>query len=371
MRSSLAHMAVAAKALAPRIFALRRYRAGGPFAPPFKIKFFVTYRCNLRCVHCNLWSLPPCDEEMTAAEYETLFRRNPDFFFVSFSGGEPTLRDDLPDLIRMAARYARGPTVISINLNGFWVDRTVDAIREALSGLDRRSRLIAAVSSDGPEPNHNLMRGDAEAYVRAERTIAGLRALEGDRLEVRRNICVSPINIEAIPDYLSMLGAAGEKHHLCFYQAGGHYAHTPEHFRAAADFLRRLPAVLPAIRRAERAADPLGRIYLDLADAFFREPRRGSVWPCYSSIAAVSVGPTGTVFPCINHERAMGDLRAGEFDLRALLAREKAARVRSLIAAGRCPGCWTPNDAYATILCNLFDPARWWHWLKIRFSSLV
>jgi MoaA/NifB/PqqE/SkfB family radical SAM enzyme len=330
------------------------------------VKFYVTYRCNLRCAHCNLFDAPEVPNELTTADYEHFFRRNPDLLFVSFSGGEPTLRDDLPDLVQLAARSARRPVTVSLNLNGFLVERSRDAVRVALDGLDRRAKLIVLVSSDGPPSVHNRMRGHPEAYERAERTLDALRAMEGPQLEVRRSTCVSPFNLERATAFLAQLQSSGEPHHLCFYQYGSHYDHTERHRDVYRSFRRELPAVLQQIQRTGRAADPVGRIYLDLATLYYAQRRPRSPLPCYAADASVIVGPAGDVLPCINFSRVLGCLPDWGFELDRLLAAERARTTRQQIRQGRCPGCWTPNEAYPTIVCNAFDRRLLAQWLRAR-----
>ena len=340
-----------------RIAPLRRFRRGGAFAPPLKAKFFVTHRCNLACRHCHLWADQAHPDELSTEEYRSIFERNPALRVISFSGGEPSLRADLAELIAMAGRSRPAGALVSVNLNGYDPDATVAALRTALAALPESVRLIASVSLDGPAGIHDAIRRRDGAHRRALETARRLVALGDPRLQVRRNLCVSPFNLQALEQVLADVSASHQPLQVCFYQAAGHYRHQRAHRDLVPGFKEEMRRRIATLRRLAPPPDPIGWIFLELAVDFFTRPVARQVLPCYSGLAAVSCDPTGRIDPCINYERSMGGLRDFDYRLDALLRSPAAQRTRAAIAAGACPGCWTPNEAYTSILCNLPDPS--------------
>ncbi len=77
----------------------------------------VTRRCDLRCRFCFASGDPyePCLEELYAA-VDDLFAKSGTKPLVQLSGGEPALRDDLPELIRYI--HEKGGRWIQLNTNG-------------------------------------------------------------------------------------------------------------------------------------------------------------------------------------------------------------------------------------------------------------
>ena len=75
----------------------------------------VTRRCNLRCRFCfaDGAAPEPTLAELKAAVDEILRHGRP---LIQLSGGEPTLRDDLPELVRHAK--TAGASTVQINTNG-------------------------------------------------------------------------------------------------------------------------------------------------------------------------------------------------------------------------------------------------------------
>ena len=82
----------------------------------------VTSRCNLRCPHCLAAGHPV--PEPTLAQLEQLLQSFPGGpgGLVQLGGGEPTLRDDLPQVVQ-AARQA-GFRYVQLNTNGLRLART-------------------------------------------------------------------------------------------------------------------------------------------------------------------------------------------------------------------------------------------------------
>src|SRR3989442_3124796 len=145
------------------------------------LRISVTDRCNFRCTYCmpaeGLTWLPR-SELLTFEELTRLLD-----VFVSLgvrslkvTGGEPTVRADLPNLIRMFRGV--GPDLdISITTNGLLLDRLAAPLAEA--GVDR-----ATVSSDSLLCDRfaEMTRRDA-----LDRVLAGLPAAAAPRLTPIKN----------------------------------------------------------------------------------------------------------------------------------------------------------------------------------------
>jgi uncharacterized radical SAM superfamily Fe-S cluster-containing enzyme len=79
----------------------------------------VTKRCNLRCSFCfaesdgNAW-----EDEKTPEQFYPIFKELVDAgrSFLQLSGGEPTVRDDLPEIVAFAKKA--GCDSIQLNSNG-------------------------------------------------------------------------------------------------------------------------------------------------------------------------------------------------------------------------------------------------------------
>jgi MoaA/NifB/PqqE/SkfB family radical SAM enzyme len=104
-------------------------------------------------------------------------------------------------------------------------------------------------------------------------------------------------------------------------------------------------------RRRSRLSptDWLESTYLSLVPRHVATGR--SPLPCRSLFASVFVAPDGTVHPCTVYARPLGN--AWDTPLPAILATPEAESARRAVAEDRCPGCWSPCEAYQTILSNI------------------
>jgi MoaA/NifB/PqqE/SkfB family radical SAM enzyme len=72
---------------------------------PLVANYYLTYRCNARCHFCNIWALEPPQE----ADFDTIKKNLQDLRrlgvkYVDFTGGEPLLRQDAPEIYTEAKR---------------------------------------------------------------------------------------------------------------------------------------------------------------------------------------------------------------------------------------------------------------------------
>jgi len=153
-----------------------RRRVGWLPTPP-RLIWYVTARCNLRCAHCFFaehlgkvaGELSTDEFRRVAASLKTRLRS------CSLTGGEPFLRDDLPDLCRILAEVNR-TQLVTLPTNGYDPERTLGMLREILETA--ALRVNAQVSLDGTADVHDRVRGRPGAFERAVETAKGLADLK-------------------------------------------------------------------------------------------------------------------------------------------------------------------------------------------------
>jgi len=77
--------------------------------------------------------------------------------------------------------------------------------------------------------------------------------------------------------------------------------------------------------------------------------------PCKALSVSCFIDPYGTIYPCTIFNKKLGNLRQANYNLKKIWNSKKSAEVRKLIKENKCPGCWTPCEAYQTILGNLIN----------------
>lgn len=320
---------------------------------PFKITFSLTDRCDCRCRGCLIWQKPK-GREPTPEEIGRVLADVPSLRWVNLTGGEPFLRDDLPQVVR-AAKAAR-PEIALLDLptTGQRTDRIVADVEAMVAvGLPR---LYVTVSLEGPPALHDRARGREGAFARMVETYGRLRRIDGVRVYL--GLTLTEENADLVEDALEAVrahlpadaGVVGWKDlHLNVFTTSAHYyANEASEVRAPSALGR---AVTKARRVRETSLEPTDRIestYLRLLPKYLKTGR--SPLPCRSLRASVFVAANGDVYPCTVWDRPLGNVY--ETPLSAILATPAAEATRRAIARDRCPGCWSPCEANPTIVAQ-------------------
>ncbi len=100
---------------------------------PTILIFNVSYKCDSKCVMCNSWKLPYHDD-LTTEEYQQSF--SSDLFrtieYVGITGGEPTLRKDMVDIVRLLSANMPRLRKVTLNTTGFVVKRVVPVLEQII-----------------------------------------------------------------------------------------------------------------------------------------------------------------------------------------------------------------------------------------------
>jgi Fe-coproporphyrin III synthase len=167
----------------------------------------VTRRCNLKCIHCYSASRDAAGEgELSTGEARGMIDDLAAFGspVILFSGGEPLMRADLPELVTHAVE--RGMRTV-ISTNGTLFTRETAAIYRKI-GLS-----YVGVSLDGIGQIHDSFRGVEGAFLR---TMKGIRACMDEGLRVGIRFTITKRNAGE----LRMIFDLVEKENiprLCFY----------------------------------------------------------------------------------------------------------------------------------------------------------
>ncbi|MGF1632429.1 MAG: radical SAM protein [Phycisphaerae bacterium] len=145
----------------------------------------VTKACNLRCVHCYASACAePAPDELSFDEGTRLLDDLKGFGVpaVLFSGGEPLVRPDTPQLIAHARSIGLSAT---LSTNGMLID---DAMADRLAGV---GLTYVGISLDGTQPTHDKLRGAAGAYDGA---LAGIDRCRARGIKVGLRFTVHALN---------------------------------------------------------------------------------------------------------------------------------------------------------------------------------
>lgn len=329
---------------------------------PRMLTYIVTFGCNARCIMCDSWK-KPSPGDLTPEELDGILADFPRMDFVRITGGEPSIRKDLPELAEIIRRRL-DPLLIHMTTNAFLTDKVVEFCEQRTK--DRPLHVL--VSVDGFEAKHDEVRGREESWSRAMATI---EALAPRRKELRLSLAVNQTIVDEegldhyrlLREHLAPYGIHNQ--FVMGYEASATYSLESEVDLAPADggefttfgnFDRaKLERVLDEVE-----ADLKSYGYVDrVAKRYYLRGIRnrllgggGKPSPkCVALNSHVRLYPNGDVPTCQFNSKTVGNLREKSF--RELWFGKDAEQQWEWVKG--CAGCWAecevlPNALYSGAL---------------------
>ena len=126
---------------------------------PEYVIFFVTDKCNARCERCFYWdSLNKNNKELSIKEIEQVSKSMGRFLYLSLTGGEPFIREDLDQIIKIFHKN-NGVNTIAISTNASLTTPTVKVVKSVLEDPSCDTlNLVVNISLDGLREEHDKVR---------------------------------------------------------------------------------------------------------------------------------------------------------------------------------------------------------------------
>lgn len=285
----------------------------------------VNHRCNTFCVMCDIWQKP--DRNELPPEF---YRRLPaSLTNINVSGGEPFLRDDIPEIVAVFRERLGSPRIV-FSTNGVLTEKIVEQVTE----MRKKGPIAVRVSIDGVGEVHDRIRNHKGAFEKAISTVRELRrtglqdvglACTGSKDNPGALGAVKRLAEELGVDYVSSVVHSSE---LYFGEQGD---------MVPRDEVTRGDLVEIATRqlRSHRPKDWFRAYYTDgMIDYIDGKPRRE---PCTAAVDHIHVDHRGIVYPCNILNRPLGDLKESTWE-----EIEAAATTPEVLGAVKsCPiQCW-------------------------------
>ena len=321
---------------------------------PFKLTFAITFWCNYRCRTCNIWKMKPKDE-LSLDEIRRFFARSNRFSWIDVTGGEVSLRKDFVDICEAILANCRDLLLLHYPTNGYLTDQLIRYTKEIVRMGPEK--LMITVSTDGDEETNDYIRGIKGGYRRQIETFRQLREIPG--VQAVLGMTLSADNVDHFPD--AFAAAKREIPDLEYRDFHVNIVHESEHYLHNPDLKLRQDVKPEDLARATESyaklrgfglspVNYLERAYLRRVRKFLetgRTPMR-----CHALNASCFIDSWGHVFPCTVYDRKVGSLREVDYDLARIWSSEDATRLQQEIWDYKCPQCWTPCEAYQSIMGN-------------------
>ena len=252
---------------------------------PVLVHFEVTMRCNARCSFCDYWKTPA---EAKAHELKS-FADAARFFnpmVVTFTGGEPTLRRDLEEVVTAVSGAIRLKYMTMITHGAMLTPERATALWEA--GINQFN-----ISLDYLDGRHDTARGIPGLTEKIFRTVAAMRERGID--SIRFNSVIKDDNLEQIMPIVHRAAELGCGVNFSVYTdaKNGNTNHLVRE-----DQLLRIDALvseLLAYKRRRRGIITNSDYYIEQVPRYIRGEMSE---PCQSGLRTIHIDPTGHVKRC-------------------------------------------------------------------------
>jgi radical SAM protein with 4Fe4S-binding SPASM domain len=268
------------------------------YSAPLRMDLALTFRCQNDCVHCYAGG-PHETPELTTEQWKSVIDKLSEIgvFILTFTGGEPTLREDLPELLLYAQNKGLVTGLIS-NGRKLKDKAYVDMLER--SGLD-----FVQITLESHKPQvHDAMTDAKGSWME---TVAGIRNAVQSQIYVSTNTTLSKQNAAEFLttiDYIKGLGVDAFGCNSLIYS--GKAPAASEEFALSIDDLNSL---LPKIRDKAQMVNLKFLWYTPTQYCQFDPVQLGlGVKTCTAAMINACVGPNGDVYPCQSYFESLGNI---------------------------------------------------------------
>ncbi|NUP88765.1 MAG: radical SAM protein [Candidatus Sumerlaeia bacterium] len=319
---------------------------------PIDVVLAVTYRCNARCVMCDIWKDYPPDV-LRPEDYERLPTT---LKYVNVSGGEPFLRPDLPEIIEVVLQRSPRAQVV-ISSNGFLPRRVHDQMARIVKFYPR---IGIGFSVDGLSEMHHRIRGIAGGF---ERLMESLRICQDLGVKnIRIAFTASRDNVGDFRRVYELANEMGVQFTCAVAQDSSHYFKKQGNITVENEPLREELEYIVSSELRSSSPKRWMRAYFESGLYEFAAGQT-RLQRCHAGSSFFFLDSYGNVYPCNVLDEPMGNIREQTFE--EIWFGKDADRVRETVEG--CPnGCWMICTARTSILESKSEVLAWVAKNKIR-----
>lgn len=301
----------------------------------------VTYRCNAHCNMCDCFKDPTKpSEEITLDD----IRKLPDMAFTNITGGEPFIRQDIPEIVEEL--YKKSNRIV-ISTNGYFKDRIIDLCK-------RFPKVGIRVSIEGLQKTNDAIRGIPNGFDRGYTLLKNLVEIGhpdvGFGMTVQDMNCEDLVSLYNISNELGMEFATATLHNSFYFRKIDNKINDKYH--VAQNFEKLINELLKS-----NSPKKWARAYFNhgLINYIYGNKR---LLPCDMSKNAFFIDPFCDVIPCngMAKKAVMGNLHEQSWD--ELWNSDQAKEVRR--HTKKCDrNCWMIGSASPAMHKYIWIPGMW------------
>jgi MoaA/NifB/PqqE/SkfB family radical SAM enzyme len=326
---------------------------------PYKLNFCLTYKCNSKCLSCDIWKIKSTGE-LNTDEIRNFFKNSNKFLWIDVTGGEVFLRKDIVEIADIILQSCKNLYHLHIPTNSIVTQLTVDKIKEILKLSTKPNKFTITLSIDGPPELHDHVRGVDNNWASVMDAYNELKEYENSNFKIFFGFTLSQLNSGKFNETVSAVQKVFPR--VKYEDFHMNIAHTSDHYYNNSNFKigldnnkdKFIEEVEEFRLRKKKIFNPINNLenkYLTLAKKYIKT----GITPieCKSLSSSIFLDPYGNVFPCSIWDKKIGNIREFDYKVSTLLKEEAVKELRKIISEKKCPNCWTPCEAYQSILAGI------------------
>jgi len=320
---------------------------------PYKLTFIATYKCQSRCVYCKIWERNP-KNELSLDEIQSFFKKSNKFSWIDLTGGEVTLRNDFVDIAESMINECKNLYYLHTATNGLAPSLIEKRMREIMEL--KPNWYVVTVSLDGPKKLNDKLRGIKGDFDKVIETVKRLRQLNYKNFKVIIGFTLSASNKGTFQQMISEVkeeipDMKNDDFHLNIVHVSGHYYDNIKTDALNTDFRNEIKIYKDSRTNKFSKIGFLENSYLKLADKYLSTGKTPIT--CQALAGSVFIDSLGYIYPCTIYSKKLANIKEIDYDLEAYWNTKLIKDLREDIERGNCPHCWTPCEAYQSILANI------------------
>ncbi len=289
---------------------------------------------------CNTWQHPTSAEQELDPKY---YERFPNLEFLNITGGEPFLREDLEDIVRIVKPKCKR---ICISTNGYFTDRIVALAKKFNGDIGVR------ISIEGLPKANDELRGLTDGFDHGIRTLLQLKRM--GMKDIGFGITISDRNHQDVLELYELAKGLGVE----FATA---VVHNSYYFHKFDNEITKKNEVSDSVRELIRELFKTSRPK-NWFRAYFNHgiinyiDGHNRLLPCKMGENMFLCEPWGDIKPCNAFDETMGNIRDADFD--TIWNSDQAKEVRR--NARNCgKECWMIGSVSPAIKEDMLTPIKW------------
>ena len=295
---------------------------------PIRMDLALTFRCQNRCIHCYAGG-PHETPELNTEQWKKVIDRLHEIgvFILTFTGGEPTLREDLPDLLDYAQQKGM---VTGLITNGRKLKSEEYVKKLVETGLD----FVQITIESHDSKIHDFITSSEGSW---QETVEAIKNVVPTPIYITTNTTLNKYNAEGFLETIEFLQSLGVEVFGC--NSLIYSGKAPAIANEFALTFNELNDLLPKIRDKARE---LGMKFVWYTPTQYCELDPVSlglgVKSCTAARVNMCVGPGGEVYPCQSYFESVGDILKD--DWQKIWNHPLCKRIRAReYAPKKCDGC--------------------------------